>query len=212
MKAVCYGFDDYFSAFSGDVYRLCLLLTRHPKAAKAHTFEAFLRLGAAKDPNIGRNDAKNLLFSAALRLCEDYYLRRMRRAPGRADLLAMDFPVTDALFAALRLPTAARRALGLTLAGFSADEIRQLAGKSAARAAESLSPIHMEAVRAVCLSEDDAQTLSDDVYARFAERSVGVENALHAIHFGFMRVAPYLALLVLALFALAVGVSIKMAG
>ena len=48
------------------------------------------------------------------------------------------------------------------------------------------------------------QRLSDRVYERFAERSVGVENAIHAVRQGFDRVAPFLALAVLALFAFSI--------
>ena len=44
--------------------------------------------------------------------------------------------------------------------------------------------------------------LFDRIYQRFAERSVGVENAIHAVRQVFDRVAPFLALGVLALFAL----------
>ena len=57
---------------------------------------------------------------------------------------------------------------------------------------------------AVAQEEDDVQRLSDRVYERFAERSVGVENAIHAVRQGFDRVAPFLALAVLALFAFSI--------
>ena len=54
------------------------------------------------------------------------------------------------------------------------------------------------------MPEEDVQALCDRVYERFAERSVGVENAIHAVRQGFDRIAPLLALAVLALFAFSV--------
>ena len=54
--------------------------------------------------------------------------------------------------------------------------------------------------------------MSDEIYARFAERSVGVENRIHDFRIGFDKIAPYLALTVLAIFAIAVFVSVKLAG
>ena len=54
--------------------------------------------------------------------------------------------------------------------------------------------------------------MSDEIYARFAERSVGVENRIHDFRIGFDKIAPYLALAVLAIFAIAVFVSVKLAG
>ena len=57
-----------------------------------------------------------------------------------------------------------------------------------------------------------ADAMSDEIYARFAERSVGVENRIHDFRIGFDKIAPYLALAVLAIFAIAVFVSVKLAG
>ena len=45
-----------------------------------------------------------------------------------------------------------------------------------------------------------------------AERSGGVENRIHDFRIGFDKIAPYLALAVLAIFAIAVFVSVKLAG
>ena len=54
--------------------------------------------------------------------------------------------------------------------------------------------------------------MNDEIYARFEARSVGVETAIHDFRIRFDRLAPYLALAVLVLFAVAVYVSFKMAG
>ena len=88
-----------------------------------------------------------------------------------------------------------------------------LAGKHGAKgtlryASFGLSAKHEEHVY---LYAADGRT-SDEIYARFAERSVGVENRIHDFRIGFDKIAPYLALAVLAIFAIAVFVSVKLAG
>lgn len=53
------------------------------------------------------------------------------------------------------------------------------------------------------MARPDAQEreeLSDRVYLRFSERSVGFENRWHALRLRFDRMVPYIALFILALF------------
>ena len=196
MNTLCDHFDPYFERWYADVYRLCLVLTLHPAHAQQLLFDAALRLGAAKDPHIGEEAARDLFFESAVRLCEDYYLRRMRKTPRREALgAALPFPLTDALFTLMRLPFKKRAALCLLYAG-----IPPLRAAKIARA--------LEAVR---LTQEEAQAISDRVYDRFSERSVALENRLHAIRSRFDRIAPYLALAVIALFLFAAWFSSKMA-
>ena len=108
-----------------------------------------------------------------------------------------------------------RGALCLAQSGFSEAEISKIAGRSAAQFACSSTPEAVsarEAVSSIVFAEDDAHAMNDEIYARFEERSVGVENAIHDFRIRFDRLAPYLALAVLVLFAVAVYVSFKMAG
>lgn len=201
MSSICHSFDRYFSLWHQDLYRLCLCITRNPNDAKELTFESFLRLGASKDPNIEKTAAKALLFSSAIQLGEDYYLRKMRRAPKKNDSILSDF---------YRLPLKTRMACGLALAGFSQDSIQHMTHAHATN--KPISSQYMAALSEICLPEDDVLALSDNIYERFSERSVGVENILHALHFGFVRLAPFLAVLVLIIFALAIFISIRLAG
>lgn len=67
MHAVCEDFDKYFSAWNQDVYRLCFAMVGKAGDARDLTFKTFLRLGAAKGPEMKEKDAKNLLFSSCLR-------------------------------------------------------------------------------------------------------------------------------------------------
>ena len=141
----------------------------------------------------------------------------MRRMPNRKALEAMNlpFPVTDSLYVFLKRPLMQRGALCLAQSGFSEAEIAKIAGRSAAQFACSSTPEAVsarEAVSSIVFAEDDAHAMNDEIYARFEERSVGVENAIHDFRIRFDRLAPYLALAVLVLFAVAVYVSFKMAG
>ena len=217
MHAVCEGFDDFFAAWNQDVYRLCFAMTENAKDACNLTFKTFLRLGAAKDPQMKEKDAKFLLFSSGFTLCVDYFGRKMRHRPDRKALDAMNlpFPITDNLCALLKHPLKLRGALCLAQSGFSEDEIAKIAGRSAAQFACASTPeaaSAREAVSSIVFAEDDADAMNDEIYARFEERSVGVENKIHDIRIRFDQIAPYLALAVLAIFAVAVYVSFKMAG
>ena len=217
MHAVCEGFDDFFAAWNQDVYRLCFAMTENAKDARNLTFKTFLRLGAAKDPQMKEKDAKFLLFSSGFTLCVDYFGRKMRHRPDRKALDAMNlpFPITDNLCALLKHPLKQRGALCLAQSGFSEDEIAKIAGRSASQFACASTPeaaSTREAVSSIVFAEDDADAMNDEIYARFEERSVGVENKIHDIRIRFDQIAPYLALAALAIFAVAVYVSFKMAG
>ena len=208
MKKICDDFDAYFESFHQEVYRFFFVTTASSRAADSLTFEAFLRLGAAKDPAIGPEEAKALLFTSAIKLLNDYYQRRMRRPPKRKDLeeSGIFFVLTDEIWALLRLPLKKRMALCIHHAGFSPEETRKMTGEKVPAGED------MTQLDDICLSTDGAEMILDRIYERFSERSVSVENSLHAIRMGFNRAAPYLALAVLVLFGIAVFVSLKMAG
>ena len=134
----------------------------------------------------------------------------MRLPLSRKRLAAQDllFAVTDALYALLRLPFRRRAALALSQFGFSGTELAQILGISEAAAAKLAAdpaiPGWQDALASTALTEDEALIMNDRIYTRFAERSVGVENAIHDARNAFDRALPYLALSVLAFFAFAV--------
>ena len=210
MSKICARFDDYFARHANQIGALCLLLCRDRKGADYAAFQSLLRLGGAKDPQIGDADARMLLFSSAVRLCDDFYLKKMHRMPSRARLEAMGlhFPVTPALLSLMRLPFARRAALALFRFGFSLQEIAILLHKSEKHAQALIAdpdiPGWEEALDSMLMTEDQLLEMSDRIYERFAERSVGVENAIHDLRNAFDRAAPFLALLALAICALAV--------
>lgn len=206
MSAICEHFDAYYDRFAQDVHRLCLVLTLSPADAKTLTFNAFLRLGAAKDAHIGEDAARSLLFQAAIRQCEDYYLRKFRRPVKRSTLeeASLPFPVTDSLWALMQVPFKRRAALCLIYAGFTPEQACRMSGL---RRGILQDDAFKTAYFSISLPEDALLPMSDNIYARFAERSVGVENRIHGFKSALDRIAPYLALLVIALCAYAVWLS-----
>lgn len=210
MSKICTHFDTYYEQWHREIGALCYLLCRDRAGANDVAFQTFLRLGGAKDPEIVESDARKLLYNSAVRLCDDYYLKKMHRMPSRRKLESqpLPFPVTDTLYALLRLPFKRRAALALAQFGFSQDELAELLGVNKASAARLTAEPGIEgwkeALESMKLTEDEALMMSDRIYTRFAERSVGVENAIHDARNAFDRALPYLAAAVLAVFAIAV--------
>ncbi|MGN0775789.1 MAG: RNA polymerase sigma factor [Candidatus Ventricola sp.] len=210
MSQICTHFDAYFERWSAQVGALCTLLIQNRADAQDVAFQTFLRLGGAKDHEIGEEAARMLLFKSAVRLCDDHYLKKMHRRPSRKRLEQMNlpFPVTDALVSLLHLPFRRQAALALLQFGFAQGEIAVLLGVRAQQAAKLCAdpgiPGWQDALASMEMTEDEAALLSDRIYERFAVRSVDVENAIHDARNLFDRAAPYLALLVLALFAFSI--------
>ena len=210
MSRICTHFDAYFGKWSAPVGALCMLLVQSRADAQDVAFQSFLRLGGTKDHEIGEEAARLLLFKSTVRLCDDYYLKRMHRRPSRKRLaqMALPFPITDALVSLFRLPFRRQAALALMQSGFSSDEVGEILGIRAQKAARLCAdpgiPGWQEALASMRMTEDEALMLSDRICERFSERSVDGENAIHDARNAFDRAAPVLALLVLALFALAI--------
>lgn len=210
MSKICLHFDTYYERWSREIGALCTLLCYNRHDALDVAFQSFLRLGGAKDPEIGESEARLLLFNSAVRLCDDYYLKKMRRRPSLKALRAqtLPYPVTDALYALLRLPLRRKAALALAQFGFSCEEIAEIIGVRSGRVnaltADPAIPGWQEALQSLLLTQDEALMMNDRIYTRFAERSVGVENAIHDARNAFDRALPYLFAAVLAVFALAI--------
>jgi len=210
MSKICSHFDAYYEKWSAQIGALCYLLCRNRRDSLDVAFQSLLRLGGTKNAEIEETDARLLLFSSAVRLSDDYYLKKMRRLPSRRTLnvQTLPFEMTDSLYAFLKLPFKKRAALALSQFGFSASEIAQFLHIAPQAAASLLADPGIsgwkEAVCSTQLTEDEQYVMSDRIVERFAERSVGVENFIHDARNLFDRAAPWLALGVLALFALSV--------
>jgi len=210
MSKVCSQFDGYFEKWGAQTGALCYLLCRNRRDSLDVAFQSLLRLGGAKDPEIGEKEARMLLFKSAVRLCDDYYLKKMRRLPSKKKLAAQNLPfeVTDSLYALLRLPFKKRAALALSRFGFSESEISEILHVRPKAVSSLLAtpgiPDWEQALDSLLLTEDEQLVMSDRILERFSERSVGVENAIHDARNLFDRAAPLMALGVLLLFAFSV--------
>lgn len=209
MLNILTSFDSFFEKWHEPLWRLCFVIGRGRAPADELAFQALLRLGAAKDADIGEREARLLLFGAAVRQGEDYFARKPHRLPRReASQRGLDFPVTDGLYALMKLPLPRRCALCLSAEGFTTAEIAAVLRVSEARAKRLCDDpgiaLWREGLLAARQTDEDARLLSDRVYERFEVRSVGVENAIHGVRQGFDRAVPVLAVIVLAIFALSI--------
>ena len=209
MTAICHYFDDYFDKWAAQTGALCFLLCRDRAGADYAAFQSLLRLGGTKNKDIPEQEARMLLFKSAVRLSDDFYLKKMHRAPSQKKLAAMElhFAVNEPMYALLRLPFRRRAALALSHFGFDEKEISDITGRTLQGVKKLLAapPEGWEkALDAMLLTEDQTLELSDRIYERFAERTVSVENVIHDLRNGFDRIAPYLAAAALALCAYAV--------
>jgi len=210
MSRMITHFDAYYDTWSAQIGALCCLLCRNRRDSLDVAFQSLLRLGGAKDCEIGESEARMLLFKSAVRLCDDYYLKKMRRLPSKKKLLAQNLPfeMTDSLYALLRLPFKKRAALALSHFGFSQSEISEILRVRPQTVVSLLAapaiPGWEAALDSLLLTEDEQLVMSDRILERFSERSVGVENAIHDARNLFDRAAPLMALGVLALFAFSV--------
>ena len=203
MNEVYSGFDERLRADGAALWRLCFLLIRRPKDAEELAFQSLLRLAARRENEKGNDQL--FLFSSACRLCEDWYIRKARKKPKAQELreAGLPFSIREELLTLMDASFQHRAAAALAASSFSAEDIRAVAGRRAAAIAERLTRDELDEAQRIIPPEGMLSSLSDRVYDRFAERSVRLENRLHAIHAGFERAAPFLALAVLALFAFA---------
>lgn len=204
MEILCQDFDRFFSEGQEDAYALAFLLTRSKKAADAAFLHALLTL-AEKNPS-SDDQAREILTGAVLDECEDYYLRKLRRAPGR-EILAekAPFKITDALWALLKEPYALKAAAFLTgRMGYDVKKAAALLHMSAARVNKLAGmKLNLAPLSAVRMPDAEAQGALDAVYMRFSERNVPLENRLRKFRRAVDNLVPWLALLVIALFAAA---------
>ncbi len=195
------GFDSVYAAESASVYRLCFLIARDPDEAHKLTFDSFLRLGGMKEDDL--RDPRMVLYRNAVILCEDWMARKIRKKPYISEngKKPFPFPYEDNMKPFLLSSYARRMALGLCCAGMSPEEGRKLAGYMVSRKMRKLKDEEMQLAKKMIPPEDEISLLTDQIYERFAQRNVRVENAIHGVKSAFDRVAPYLAFLVLLFFA-----------
>ncbi len=162
-------------------------MVENDKRRARFNVQNFLRLGAAKDPQIKRKKTqKILLFSSCF-----YALRRFLRPkrcavmPNRKALEAMNLPrsrygqfmcVSETPLMQARRAFALRKGLfrGGNRKNRRQNPPRNLPVLPTPKAVSSGKPFLLLYLTKM----SDADAMSDEIYARFAERSVGVENRI----------------------------------
>lgn len=218
MAITCTNYDAWIAQWHEELYRFCLVLTLDTKTAEEMTFQAYLRLGACP-PGMDKASARTALYTAAFGVCRAHYHKKLRRRPSKKALAALlGTKEGEAPFIAyLRRPFLCKAAAFLLhIAAFSPDEAAKILHVGLRRATRLGDVPDMAGVRAACfaLRRDEAaqEDLGDRLYLRFAERSVAFETRMLDMRHGFDRVAPYLALAVLVLFACALAYSLAVNG
>ncbi len=206
MDVVYTNFDDFFSDYYLDAYRLAFLICKNLNAARSIVFQALLTLAAAAPATPQKDRA--LFFTAVLDECDRYYLRKPHRAPKRKQLqLHTPFPLTDALWLALKKPYLQKAAVYLRdtlqytpreIAGML--HVREKTAERALRAPQ----IDLGCADAITLEDSQAQELLDSVYMRFAERNVPFELKLRRLKRRLDHIVLYVAAAIILLCVAAV--------
>ena len=209
MSKVNQELDRMLEQWYPDVYRFCFLMSCQAQAAEEIAFQTFLYAGSEPEfEGIQPEEEAFHLFRRAAQTCEDYYLRRMRRMPSRSRLQeSVSFPIGDALWELLRRPYRQKAVLFLHYnMGFSAGQIFDLLKSRTVkpeRLLGSLPPLAPELTASIIPDEETLEQVSDELYLRFEERNVRLENRLRNLRYVMDRAVVWIALLILILFAAA---------
>lgn len=190
-----------------DLYRLCFLLSCHGISADEIVFQTFLDLGSREDAYLDSEKTAADVFSCAMKTCDDFFLRHLRRRQSREQVRqSVTFPVTDPLWQFLKLPVQQKAALFLCRhAGLSEDAAARILHIPPGRLARLLREAELpaEEVCAIAPDPDTAAQITDELFLRFEERSVGFENRLRGIRLWMDRSIVWIALAILLVFAAA---------
>ncbi|MCI9360813.1 MAG: sigma-70 family RNA polymerase sigma factor [Hungatella sp.] len=204
-------FDKLLEQWYPDIYRFCFLLSCHGESAREITFQVFLYAGADSNFPSEADKSSVKLFSYAAKTCEDYYLRKIRRLPSQDALQAsVCFSVSDSLRNFLKRPPKQKAVFFLhNNLGFSSQQIGEILNLRPSQVDRLFASVS----RSSFLSPDDAASIipdyetssqvSDDLYLRFEERNVKLENRLRDMRLSMDRAIGWIALGILGLFAAA---------
>lgn len=193
-----------------DLYRGCFLLLMEQKAAEEAVLRTFLRIGTEKEAFPDRQTEERALLRWAVRGCEDFYYRKLRRMPKRAALAGagLPFPVDDGLWALLQQPFEKKAAFYLIrYLGLSAEDAGKILGTRpgrAARLARVKGPYAANELKksagAICLDEEGRERLADLIYLEFDGSNVARKNRLRDLRSAWTRAVPWIALVIVLLF------------
>lgn len=211
MSAINPCLDSLVKDWYAEVYSFCFIMTGHEEAAREITFQTFLYAGADEHFPQEEHAVHLQMMTYAVRTCEDYYLRRIRPRPDRKQLeQLLNFPIRDPLYQFLCDSLVQKAAIVLRFHhGFTIQEIAdilKLRPKKVSYLVEKgyfFDPTEYRAFAPKSDPDDTIAQFSDELYLRFEERSVGVENKLRSIRLAADKNIGWVALGILILFAAA---------
>ncbi len=209
-------FDQLVTEHFTDVYRLCFLLTGEPAGAWQTTFQTFLYMGTQKEEFTDPDAEQDALYRWCVHTCTDYYYRKIRKRPRRARFQEnVPFSVSDGLWTLLGMPFKKRASVFFTCyLGYTQEHTRHILNKKAGHqpaphraAGSSSSDVSedqwREAISSVSPAEDGEAQMLSEIYLRFEERNVPLENKLRDIRSWWDHSVIWIAAAILLLFAAA---------
>lgn len=199
-------FDGLLEKHFADIYRLSFLLTALPADAWQATFQTFLYLGAQTESFLDEKTEQDALYGFCIRTCTDYYYRKIRRRPRRERFEKLvPFAVSDRLWALMGLPFHKKAALFLTcyldLPSIQAAHILQSHAKTGGNPAGCEAAQWRDTIASIRPAADGASQMSSQIYLRFEERNVPLENRLRRIRLWLDQAVIWIAVAIVLLFA-----------
>lgn len=199
-------FDEMLDKHLQNVYRLCFLLIREPSGAWQAAFQTFLYMGTQPQACPTPEEEQNLLYQWCIRTCKDYYYRKMHKRPKRERLeKSVPFPVSDSLWDLLGKPFKKRTELFFS-------EYLNTTLEPLPRAAGSHMHSTQDAIASIVMKADEAEAFLDQIYLRFEQRNVPLENKLRVLRSHWDHAVTWLALAVILLFAAAAWYTAGLSG
>lgn len=204
-------FDELLDKYLQDVYRLCFLLIPKPAVAWQAAFQTFLYMGTQPEACPTPEEEQKVLFQWCVKTCEDLYYRKMQKCPKRDSLAkSVPFPVSDCLWELLGQPFKKRKELffcaylntGLESEAQAADGHSRITNPSTIR----------DALATISMRPEELASFHDQIYLRFEERNVPLENKLRILRSHWDHAVIWLAVAVILLFAAAAWYTAGLSG
>jgi|GEM_PF-1178609 len=201
-------FTELYDKWFHSIYQCCFLLCSDSSAARQVTFQVFLRIGSIEKSFGTKEEEMYALFQWVVHDCENYFYRKPRRKPNQKRLTNQHLPFTiqESLITLLCFPFTKKAAFFLVdylrlpipeaakilrLSESQIKRLHSLYGKEAQRE-QVLNDITL-----IIPGDGDKDILFDEIYFRFEERNVALENRLIGIRSKMDRLVPWFALFII---------------
>ena len=195
-------FTELYDKWFHSIYQCCFLLCSDSSAARQVTFQVFLRMGSIETSFGTKEEEMYALFQWVIHDCENYFYRKPRRKPNKKRLTNQP----ESLITLLRFPFTKKAAFFLVdylrlpipeaakILRLSENQIKRLhpLDDQEAQREQALKDITL-----IIPGDGDKDILLDEIYFRFEERNVALENRLLGIRSKMDRLVPWFALFII---------------